>query len=59
MAKLPSTKTVAVHIVAVGENMYFPTCLPMSDVMDSFNFADRMGEMVFAFKNIRISLIVS
>lgn len=55
-----SAKTVIVYIPAVHESMYFPKCSPTSDIIDSFNFANLMGEMVFAFfKKIHISLIVN
>lgn len=59
-AKMHSAKTVIVYIPAVHESMYFPKCSPTSDIIDSFNFANLMGEMVFAFfKKIHISLIVN
>lgn len=59
VAKLPSAKTVGVHVVAVGEGVSFPACQPVLSILLSFNFADLMGEMVFAFENIHVSPIIS
>lgn len=59
VSKSSSSKAVAVHIVAVDEKMYFPTHVPVSDIIDSFNFSALMGEMVFVCWNIHISLIIS
>ena len=39
-------KDIWVYIPAVRESLYLPTCSPVSDIIDSFNFASLMGEMV-------------
>lgn len=40
---------VAAYIPAAYEHMYFPTCSPTSAIIDSFNFANLTGEIVFVF----------